>query len=432
LFSKIFKTFGVKFSSAVINFLIAVIISQFLGASGKGEQGIIITTVTLILLFSNIVGGAALVYLTPRLNIKKIMLLSYLWTLFTSLLFIIVLFLFPLTEQKFIIHIVILAALNSFTSINSSILLGKENIRANNIISFFQILITILSLLFFFVILNQYSVFSYIYSLYIAYVLSYALSIIFLYPYFKRKSIIENDTYRKAISMLFRYGFVNQLSHIAQLMSFRVSYYFLDHYFGYKSVGIYSNGVSIIESVWMISGSIALVQYSKIANTNDDKSNQKLTVDLLRISSLVTFIVLIPLVLLPSSFYSFIFGKDFYDINRIIWCLAPGILIYVNALILGHYFSGTGKYHINTLGSTLGLMVTVILAFILIPRYGYLGSAVTATLSYATTSLFIIIYFCSKTKTRFWDLLPMPRHISGYLILLKQFMAGKNKINHNE
>lgn len=432
MFLKIFKTFGVKLSSAVINFLIAVIISQFLGTTGKGEQGIIITTITLILLFSNIIGGAALVYLTPRLNVKKIMILSYLWTIFTNLIFVFVLLMFPLTEQKFAIHIVILTSVNSFTSINSSILLGKENIRANNIIAFFQILITIFSLLFFFVLLNKYSVFSYIYSLYIAYFLSFSLSIILLYPYIKSKVKIENDTYHRAISMLFRYGFVNQLSHITQLMSFRVSYYFLDYYFGYESVGIYSNGVSIAESVWMISGSITLVQYSKIANSNDEKLNQNLTVELLRISLLVTFITLIPLVLLPSSFYSFIFGKDFYDINRIIWCLAPGILIYVNALILGHYFSGTGKYHINTMGSILGLVVTIILAFVLIPHYGYLGSAITATFSYATTSLFIIIYFCSKTKTKFFDLLPMPRHISGYLILLIQYITGKTKIHHNE
>lgn len=419
MFSKIVKTFGVKLSSAIINFLIAVVISQFLGAGGKGEQGIIITTITLILLFSNIVGGASLVYLTPRLNIKKILILSYLWTTLTSIAFIFVLFMFPLAEGKYIIHIVILSAINSFTAINASVLLGKENIKANNLISFFQTLITILALLFFFLMLHHSTVFSYIYSLYIAYIISLLLSFIYLFPYFRKKTEIAEDTYSNAIAMLFRYGFVNQLSHITQLLSFRVSYYFLDNYFGYKSVGIYSNGVSIIESVWMISGSVALVQYSKIANTNDSNSNRKLTTELLRISLLVTFLVLIPLVLLPSSFYSFIFGKDFYDINRIIWCLAPGILVYVNALILGHYFSGNGKYHINTIGSTIGLTVTFILALILIPEYGYLGSAVTATCSYFATSLFIILYFCISTKTKFTELFPTPRHISEYFSVLK-------------
>jgi O-antigen/teichoic acid export membrane protein len=307
------------------------------------------------------------------------------------------------------------------------VLLGKENIRANNIVTFFQILITILSLLVFFVLLNEYSVFSYIYALYIAYLITFVLSIILLYPYVKSKIKIVNDTYFNAISMLFRYGFVNQLSHITQFVSLRVSYYFLVYYFGYNSVGIYSNGVSIIESVWLISGSIALVQYSKIANTNDDKSNQKLTVDLLRISLLVTFLTLIPLVLMPSSFYSFIFGKDFYDINRIIWCLAPGILVYVNALILGHYFSGTGKYHINTLGSTIGLVITIVLAYLLIPHYSYMGAAITATLSYAATSLFIIIYFCSKTKTKFFDLIPKPADIGIYYREMKLYFKPKNK-----
>jgi len=61
LFLKIFKTFGVRLSSAIISLLIAVVISQYLGAGGKGEQGIIITTIALILIFANIVGGASLV-----------------------------------------------------------------------------------------------------------------------------------------------------------------------------------------------------------------------------------------------------------------------------------------------------------------------------------------------------------------------------------
>jgi O-antigen/teichoic acid export membrane protein len=429
LFKKIANTFGTKLIIAIINLCIAIVISNYLGASGKGEQGIIITTITLILLFSNIVGGASLVYLAPRLQARKIIVLSYAWTLLTSIVFIFVLFLFPLTEEKYTAHIVVLACINSFTAINSSILLGKENIRANNLISFFQIFITILSLLFFLIFMDLRNVYAYIYSLYIAYAASYIISIIFLLPYLKTKTKTEDDTYAHAVKLLFRFGFVNQLSHIAQLMSFRISYYFLDFYHGYESVGIYSNGVSITESVWMISGSIALVQYSKIANTNDAKANQKLTAELVRISLLVTFLVLIPLVLLPSSFYSFIFGKDFYDINRIIWCLAPGMLVYVNSLILGHYFSGTGKYHINTIGSTIGLAVTLILALMLIPKYGYMGSAVTATASYFTTSLFIIIYFCYKTQTKFSALLPLPKNISEYIYLLKQHFSGKAKSN---
>ncbi|HPB26521.1 MAG TPA: polysaccharide biosynthesis C-terminal domain-containing protein [Bacteroidales bacterium] len=431
MFLKIFKTFGVRLSSAIISLLIAVVISQFLGAGGKGEQGIIITTIALILIFANMVGGASLVYLTPKLPLKKLILPSYVWSFFISALFVGVLFLFPLIEAKYVWHVALLTLLNSFTSVNTSVLLGKENIRAVNIINFSQVALTISALLVFFISGIATNIYGYIYSLYFAYGCTLVMSVILLSPYRHKSPGDEPVSYTYAIRMLFRYGFMNQLAHITQLLSFRVSYYFLESFQGYDAVGIYSNGVSITESVWMISGSVALVQYSKISNTGDKKFNQQLSAELLRISLLLSFLVLIPLVLFPGSFYAFIFGKDFGDINRIMWLLAPGVLVFVNALILGHYFSGTGQYHINSIGSAIGLVVTIILALVLIPRMGYLGAALTASLSYLSTTVFVTICFCRESKLKLIDLLPLPRYFSGYYLSLKQYLC-KNKAARDE
>jgi O-antigen/teichoic acid export membrane protein len=426
LFKKIFKTFGVKFSSAILNLLIAVVVSQFLGSQGKGEQGIIITTIAFILIFSNIVGGASLVYLTPRLPLKKLLLLSYLWTLLVSGVFTCILLIFPFVESRYAMHIALLAAINSFTAVNCSILLGKENIKASNIISFFQVLITIVTLFIVFYTHYALNIYGYLYALYAAYIGSLIVSLFSLLPYRSEKGNNE-ISYKKATTMLFRFGFLNQLAHITQLLSFRVSYYFLDSYVGYQAVGIYSNAVSIIESVWMISSSIAVVQYSKIANSQDNKANQGLTAEFVRISLLGTFVILIPVVLLPASFYSFVFGKDFFDINRIMWCLAPGILVFVNALIIGHYFSGSGKYHVNTIGSTIGLIITIILSFVMIPRFGYLGAALTASISYLATSVFVTWAFCKESGIQFSVLLPHPKYFSGYWIVIKEYLYHKNK-----
>jgi O-antigen/teichoic acid export membrane protein len=341
-----------------------------------------------------------------------------------------ILLVFPFVEYKYALHIALLAAINSFTAVNCSVLLGKENIKASNIIGFFQVFITVVTLLIVFFTKYALNIYGYLDSLYAAYIGSFILSLFFLLPYRSDKGN-DDIPYPKAIAMLFRFGFLNQLAHISQLLSFRVSYYFLDSYAGYQAVGIYSNAVSI-ESVWMISSSIAVVQYSRIANTTDNKTNQNLTAEFVRISLLVTFIVLIPVVLLPASFYSFVFGKDFFDINRIMWCLAPGILVFVNALIIGHYFSGSGKYQVNTLGSTLGLIITIILSFLLIPRFGYLGAAITASISYLATSVFVTWFFCREAHLKFSALLPLPKYFSGYWITIKEYLYPKNQNSRNE
>ena len=72
MLSKILNTFGAKTAGAVINLLIAIILSQFLGPEGKGQQGLIITTIAFILVFANLVGGGTLVYLVPRYKISEL------------------------------------------------------------------------------------------------------------------------------------------------------------------------------------------------------------------------------------------------------------------------------------------------------------------------------------------------------------------------
>ena len=61
MFGKILNTFGTKILVAFINLAIAIIISQVLGDSGKGIQSLVLTNISFILIFSEIVCGASLV-----------------------------------------------------------------------------------------------------------------------------------------------------------------------------------------------------------------------------------------------------------------------------------------------------------------------------------------------------------------------------------
>lgn len=73
------------------------------------------------------------------------------------------------------------------------------------------------------------------------------------------------------VSQMFRYGLQNQVAHITQLLSFRLSYYVLGEYKGLAAVGVFGNGISIAESIWLIAKSMSLVQYSWVANSDDQK-----------------------------------------------------------------------------------------------------------------------------------------------------------------
>ena len=81
---KILHTFGTKIMAAAIQFMIAVIISQTLGDAGKGTQSLLLTTITFILIFSDIVSGESIVFLTPRHPFRHLLVPSVIWSALTA------------------------------------------------------------------------------------------------------------------------------------------------------------------------------------------------------------------------------------------------------------------------------------------------------------------------------------------------------------
>jgi Na+-driven multidrug efflux pump len=79
--------------------------------------------------------------------------------------------------------------------------------------------------------------------------------------------------------------------------------------------------------------------------------------------------------------------------KSIILLILPGIWIYNYYLIIGHFFSGQGKYYVNAIATGIGFLVTCIAAFVFIPTLKIQGAAISASISYFVTSLIVLLYF---------------------------------------
>ncbi len=393
MFARIANTFGAKALTAAINLLVAIILSQYLGPSGKGLTSLIITTITFILVFANLVGGATLVYLVPRHPSSRLLIPSYAWTIAAALAGYLVLKAFPLADPSFSIHICILSVMNSLTSIHTTMLIGREKIRQANLIGLVQPFVLVISLFVIFSNASESGIHHYLASLYVSFGAALLVSVIF----YRKTFGVTAPGNLKEIWPVFRemlhYGFVNQLAHITQMLSFRLSFYVLEHYHGTAALGVYSNGISLAESVWMIGKSISLVQYARISNIDDRGRSAELTAMLSRVSVAVSLLLLVPMLLLPEGFYVMIFGEGFSETRMVLITLAPGVLVYNYSILAGHYFSGTGRYAVNAAISTIGLAVSLVLYFTLIPSYGSLGAGLATSLSYAATSAMFLFRF---------------------------------------
>ena len=126
----------------------------------------------------------------------------------------------------------------------------------------------------------------------------------------------------------------------------------------------------------------------------------------MKFAVLLTFTALLVICLLPTSFFEWLFSREFADIRPVILLMAPGIVFFSAHTVLANYFSGTGKPKYNLYASLIGLSVTLVSAFILIPWLGIRGAAITTTLTYTVLFVYQWIVFHKQTGSRLWQLVP--------------------------
>jgi O-antigen/teichoic acid export membrane protein len=389
MWRSIFGNFSVRVLSALLNLGLVILFSQLTGTVGKGEQSLVLTSVAIITIFDSLVGGAALVYLSSRYSWTQLIKASYTWVFVVSTFAFLILEAFHVFETKYLLHIILLSAISSVSSVHASLLMGQQRLKAYNLI---QILVPLLT---FSSCVGQWLVYhplDYIDALYVSYLVALLTSCIAIWRFFPQQE--QEVVSRKMIwQRLFKLGFYNQLAHVLQLLSFRASYYILEQFHGTSAVGVFSNASSITESIWLIASSISLWQYATISNTQDQQYTIQITEKLSRFGMLAAFFGVGFFLFLPPDFYQFVFGADFGGLQKLMWALAPGVWVFTYALVVGHYFSGHGRYWVNALASGVGLVFSLLASFIFIPMYGAIGAALAASMSYTATSLVVLRYF---------------------------------------
>lgn len=383
---------------AALNFILAVITTQYLGPEGKGDVSLFVLNLTIVQLINNFVGGPYLVYLVPRKNFMQLLFLSYLWSGLTAIFIPVLLLAFNLLETNVLFHLMIIAGVLSFSSINLFLMQGKERINPYNITSVFQTIILLIGFIIYLEWFEEKSLLSFIKAMYFSTSLGLILGFVFLAKHLEKISFKKN--LYETFSDTLKKGCVLQTGAIAQMLNYRLSFYLLDKLYeeGRKSVGIYSVAVSATEGVWLLSQSVSIVLYSKISNSENPLYAQKLIVSSIKIIFMLTLICTGILLLLPSSFFAYIFGAGFEQVKTVLFYLSIGIIIFSIGIILSAYFVGTGKARISVTASVIGLAVTVISGTILVPQYGLAGAGITASASYTAGVIYQLILFIREAK----------------------------------
>lgn len=389
MLKNIITAFFSRGAVALSNFALLLLTAHYLGSEVVGQVSLLILNIAIVQTINETYTGTALVYFVPGSAMMQIYRQGALFVLLVTVLFCAGFALFGAGQVNLIVHLFFLSILYTFNAFHNALLLAREKIRAYNILVFLQPFLMLVTLLFQVVVFRHRSFDAYILALYLASGTTLLLSALFLFPLFTGGGSPVNFWH------VLRNGVMNQLGNLAHTLSNRLNYYLLG---SAALVGVYASSTSLIEAIWIISGSVSPIVLSHVANRKEDAGNARLTLLLARLCFLLGIICVLILFFVPSGLFVFLLGQDFTQVKTVMLYLSPGVVCLSFSSILSHYFSGLGQQKTLLLANVCGLLVTVSTAWVLIARFGLIGACYSASLAYFVQALILTLVFLKQNK----------------------------------
>jgi len=390
----IFETVIVRGSILILNFAVIWLVTRFWGAEGNGIRALFVADLGIISIFCNIFTSSSVSFYIKKVGQSRLSTQAYLWVFIMSG---IIAFILSLREggAHLTLLLFIVSVLLGFVTFHSSLFIGSQKIPHYNLLTFLQpFLLLLFMLMIYYLFDDKFSINAYFYSQIFSYLFVFIIAKIITYKMF---GLSRFEINKQAIKNSFNFGWQTELCNLITFFNYRFSMYTLSVLSGIESVGIFALGIAISEAIWIFSKSISLVQYANVLQKGDSLETRKETAKVSYISLLASVICIAIIALLPASFFSWVFkGEEFSYIKTVILLMSPGILAVAFSNVPGHFFSALGKLKILIFKSAAGLLVTIVLSLLLIPKMGISGACIVNSSAYLVSSLIVIILFFRK------------------------------------
>ncbi len=409
------KIIGTTFSRsliAVFGLLILILNTRYLGAEKLGQLAIYIIIISAIVQVSEFVGGPSLVFLQTKYSIRHLLIASYGWSILVSLVSCVFLYLTAgfNNSQSWIISAIIF--LQSLNHVHLHLLVGKEHIKGYNLSSLMLSLVIVCGIAYSYISLEKADVIDYLKIYFFALSLSLIISSWFVLRI--PSSITTTYSLKLMLKEILNYGAIIQITNLLQFGVYRLNYLILEGFTSTANLGIYSVGNQLSEKALVPGNAISLVQYSSIANTPDKNKSIPLTFKMIILSGGITLFTILLLLVTPSQWFSFILGTEFKPISGLFMYLAPGVFALSISVIYSHYFAGLGLYRNNLISSGLGLILTIVLSYLLIPKHGMKGAALASSFVFIGQTIIQIYFFKNETKLSWRGILKGHKNAISY------------------
>ena len=227
---------------------------------------------------------------------------------------------------------------------------------------------------------------------------------------------------RDASFAMLRYASLTYVANLAQFLNYRFDTWVVQHFERSEALGLYSLAGNLAMMFWILPRSVSTVLLPAMASPKSDVSMAQ-GARVARLLLTLNILIAIPVVMAAPWWLPILYGSEFsgsiWPFAILLLGCAPFALCVVQASVL----AGIDRADVNMKASALGLLVTIILDFMLIPKYGIDGAAVASASSYLVTTAYVTISFARIGSLPLRaTILPVPDDIRYLASGLKSFL----------
>ena len=182
-----------------------------------------------------------------------------------------------------------------------------------------------------------------------------------------------------------------------QKLNYRVDVFVVAAYLPLASVGAYSVAVATGEALWQLSRAITTGAYSRIIES-DNKTSATLSLRVFRHSTLFLAVGGGIVVVLAASTLDELLGSEFGDVWYLLALLLPGVIgLGAGEVLRPFMLIRLERSRDFLVAATLGMLVNLILAILLVPAIGLVGAALSTSIAYILGTGYMLFRFATMS-----------------------------------
>ncbi|MBU8771497.1 flippase [Cytobacillus oceanisediminis] len=417
-----------QISGILLGLLASIIIARSLGPEGNGlYQLIVLLPTTLMTLLNFGVGTSSVYYVGQnKYEIKDIIKTNTASGIVLSLVSIIIGFVtvmffsdkfFEGVPQDYLYIILMIMPLLMLNEFYLVIFQGVQDFKSYNSLALLRQLAALLSLVLF-IFLLQIGLVGTVIAFTVGVITQFTVTL-FLFKKSLKTNLLAGKISRDYFKDSFSFGFKAHFSNVLSFINYRADIYLISMFLNPAAVGLYGVAVSIAERLWIVSQSISSVLYPVISSSNDIESKNKLTSIISRNVLFFSILAGIVFYFVSDLIFRILFGAAYDESSDILKMLLPGIILFSVDRILSNDLAGRGKPELNMYTSIFTVVSNIILNFVLIPKIGIAGAAVSTSVTYSLSTIIKIVLYKRETGVAYSKLVLLQKED---MVLFKQLI----------